>query len=348
MKPSRRERGQGSIGLVPGSRFYYIWFYDNSGKQHRESSKSELKSVAQELLNQRLAAMGRGERSPSDVRSIRYEDMRAILFADYQEKGISTNKIETLKDGTLNLRQTGLKFLDGFFKGMRLNQITTDVIRQYRKSRKCSETTKNRDLALLRRMIVLTVREKDLQFTLPYFVMTSEADNARQGFVTAVQFNAILTKLPEHLHALMIFLYFTGCRVGAAKRITWSMVSGDCKLVELPAGIVKNKEPLTLPLPEKLTAILRKKFRTGDVFETTNLRKEWEKAAGEILIHDLRRSAVRNLRKAGVSETVAMKISGHKTADVFRRYNIVNTEDLTDAMNAVESCNNRSIQIVSK
>ena len=34
----KRERGQGSIGHVPGSRFFYIWYYDNAGKQHREST----------------------------------------------------------------------------------------------------------------------------------------------------------------------------------------------------------------------------------------------------------------------------------------------------------------------
>ncbi len=54
-----------------------------------------------------------------------------------------------------------------------------------------------------------------------------------------------------------------------------------------------------------------------------------------LIIHDLRRSAIKNLMKAGVNEKVAMKISGHRTRDVFDRYHIVDTEDVVTAMRRV-------------
>ena len=96
--------------------------------------------------------------------------------------------------------------------------------------------------------------------------------------------------------------------------------------------------------------------KDGTVFDTTNLRKAWQKACSAaglgkleevegrpdprytgLIIHDLRRSAIKNLMKVGVNEKVAMKISGHKTRDVFDRYHIVDTDDVVGAMRKVQT-----------
>jgi integrase len=139
-------------------------------------------------------------------------------------------------------------------------------------------------------------------------------------------------------------------------KIQWSQIVFNGKKVEvrLEASQVKNRTPMTLPLPDSLAKILRKQCRSeGPVFDDTNLRKAFHSAAVKVglgtwrdpenhdagydglIPHDLRRSGVRNLVRAGVSK-IAMRISGHKTRHVFQRYDITSTADLHDAMAKVE------------
>jgi integrase len=391
----KRERGQGSIGNVPGSRFLYIWYYDNAGKQHRESTKSTLRSVAQEMLNQRLAAMGRGERGPNEVKNIRYEDMRSILLEEYKRQRISIDKLELDSGGKpTGLRRTGLKFLDDFFKAMRLDQMDIDVLQAYKdsrvepmctkdeklviedetpkdramrlkKSRDQHERTVNRDLALLRRMIVLTVRQKKLQFTLPYFPMTSELGNTRQGFLEPAKFVQLRNAMPKCLHPYVTFLYTTGSRTGAAVEILWDWVNLKEQIIEIPEGVTKNGEALTLPIDPELLSMLKRMFRKeGTVFDTTNFRKAFNAAAVAVGLgtmygtedwqyegitpHDLRRSFARNSTRSGNTETVAMKIGGWKTGSVFRRYNITSVDDIKLAAKRTADYNASSMQVGRK
>jgi len=134
---------------------------------------------------------------------------------------------------------------------------------------------------------------------------------------------------------------------------TWKMIDKDCNEITLPREIIKNDEPLTMPLAGSLEEIaptlheLRKSFPTDRVFNFRNFRNIWNATCGKLGLgkydpktrayvglspHDFRRSAARNLIKGGVDRRVTMKIAGHKTEHIFERYNIKTTDDVRDAL----------------
>jgi integrase len=108
---------------------------------------------------------------------------------------------------------------------------------------------------------------------------------------------------------------------------------------------------MPVPRSQQLCGMLKKLFGTdAPVFDTTNFRKAFRRAADavglkQLIAYDLRRSAVRNLKRAGVDDSVATKISGHKTASVFRRYNITSVADVKGAMRKVKPRNARLTKI---
>jgi integrase len=216
----------------------------------------------------------------------------------------------------------------------------------------------NRSLSTLRSMYSEYSRQHPKAIAaadIPYMPRIKNADNVGRDFVTHEMYQKILAELPKHLRPIVEFMYYTGMRSGAAKNITWGMVRFEKKAavgLDIPSGFLKNRDPYFVPLTGPLKSIadtLKHGFRTADlpVFDSTNLRRAWNKACAKLGLgvldsktqqyhglhpHDLRRSAASNMIRAGVPQVVAMKITGHKSPAMFRRYNIVDPSDMTDAL----------------
>jgi integrase len=172
----------------------------------------------------------------------------------------------------------------------------------------------------------------------------SEKGNERQGFVDPADFAKVLAALPDDLKDFCAWCYVTGQRKGEAGSLTWSMIEDDS--LRIPGRITKNGKDRVLPLVGELGEIIERRQLARrikvDGTSTTKLcdlvfhrngapvrelRKSWKTATRKagcpgLLLHDLRRSACRNLRRAGVPEQVAMQVSGHRTTSIFQRYSL--------------------------
>jgi integrase len=348
--PRKREAGEGGLFKIKGCK---TWYIKVGGQRYPTGTRIKQEALAQ--LQAKIGQHKAGTLPAQEPGRLRYEIMRDALLAEYKTQGHSS--LQTLSDGTVTI--WGLNHLNKFFAKRKATAITTDLLREFitrRQRQGANPGTINRNLSLLRRMMSLARQENKLQ-TLPHFPLLSEG-RPRQGFVEDVQFAKLLAALPPRLRPLILFLYRTGCRLGEATEIDWTQVDLKAGTVRLAGDQTKSGEPRTLPLPDALIEMLRKKKpKKGPVFAVGNFRKAWISACKKaklgtvqkgpenggygvysgLIVHDLRRSAVRNFIRAGIPEVVAMKISGHKTRSVFERYNIVSTDDLQRAVRAVES-----------
>ncbi len=167
----------------------------------------------------------------------------------------------------------------------------------------------------------------------------------------------------------MTLTYYSGMRIGEVCSLQWRQVNWTEGKLYLQAQDTKTNTPRVLYLTGDLYRVLQAWKKCCDekwpacpwichrgAIRLQSLKHSWRKACervglGKMVLdpekkrevwqgkipHDFRRTAVRNMVRAGVPEKVAMAISGHKTRSVFDRYNIVNEKDLEQAARSLSA-----------
>jgi integrase len=232
----------------------------------------------------------------------------------------------------------------------------TDDIDRYQNRRSgegAQNATINRELALLRRAYRLAARRTPpLVQAAPFFTMLP-VDNVREGFLSWDSYRLLRDALPDRVKLLFVLAFHVGCRRGELLKLVWQQVDFGRKELRLTRSTTKNRTPRSLPFYGDMEKFLRKAWEERSDEATAILveddgaalgafRKSWTTACkaasvGELLFHDLRRTAVRNMMDAGIPQSHAMYISGHKTDSIFRRYDIVSDDRLAAASAKMQS-----------
>ncbi len=357
MKVKARQRGV--FEKVPGSGIWWVRFADGSGRIRREKVGS--KSAAIQLYMRRKNQVREQTKLPENLRTVvRVSDIAPAIEKDYK-----ANKQKSYDSVERRLR----KHLLPFFGQTAANELGTDDLNRYVDKRRddgASNATINREMAALRRIFNIARASTPPKVrTVPVFPHLTE-NAPRQGFVEDEEYGRLVKHADEvWLKAILAAAYTFGFR---KSELLLSMkvrqIDLESRTIRLFTGTTKNNEGRTVKMTAEVYGLLRDCVRGKEPGEHVftrangepirNFRGAWyslceraglgrfvtggnKKSKWEgLLFHDLRRSAVRNMVRRGVSETVAMRLSGHKTRSIFLRYDITSLGDIEDATGKIE------------
>lgn len=344
----KRPRGTGSIVQMSHSKILWIKYHKN-GKPIRESAHTTKVKEAEKLLRARIAAISTGTYVGLKIERVRVSELSDDLIREYRINGR-----KTLDDLVARWKL----HLQPFFGDLRAIEVTSQLVARYIDSRQqegAENATINRELAALKRMFNLARQSTPPKVNgTPYIAMLRE-DNIRTGFLESKQHDCLAAetgKVGLWLRGMFEMGYTYGWRHEELLALRVRQVNITGGVVRLEPGTTKNSEgrevSMTLPVRVLLTQCVHGKGQDDRVFTreggkpVRDFRGAWANACEAatvpgLLFHDLRRTAARNLRRAGVAEGVIMKIGGWKTRSVFERYAIVSQSDIRDAMTKLEA-----------
>jgi hypothetical protein len=315
-----------------------------------------------DMLNPREAATIRRRRLEQHERGERTADSGKLLIAAVMEAVLRDYRINERRSlDTARGRAAAITAALGTRLAVEITTDDVEVLQERWQRAGVTNATINRRCNLLRRGFRLMVRAKKLHFA-PYIPRLDET-SPRGRYIPPAEFEMIRRELPAYAREFLAFAYDDGTRRGQLARTLRRHVDLARGVIEWPPEECKAKTPHVVPLEpggtleivRRLMAEGRKRLWCPYLFHGPRcaagrrpsrrygcigyFRKPWRTAceraglpvgrkAGGFVFHHTRNSAVTNFVASGVSESDAMKVTGHQTAYVFRHYDLGDVEAL--------------------
>ena len=318
------------------------------GEIRESAGESATRQKAEKLRKERVLGIENHRRGIRKFQGPQQEKATVGELLDNLERDYVTRRLKSLRE-----MRTHTKPVRAFFGFDRAVRVTAARIADYiahRREDDIADATIDRETELLRRAFNLGAEAGLVAWAPKVPKLVKGHENAKEGFVERAQHEKLMPELPDQvLRDFAIWAYGTGMRRGAIQALAWAGYNRETQTFRLPHKSSKNNRGVVISLkgwPELAEVIERRLAdrmpgcelvfhrrgrRIGEFFTTWGRALERAKLP-HFTIHDYRRTAVHNMVAAGVSERVAMAISGHRTRAIFDRYNIVRESDLAEAM----------------
>ncbi len=332
------ERGS-SKPYLRGDIWWIKYYVPGEEKPRYESSGSPNKHDAVRLLNTRRKEIDDRKISSSNAT---VNDLLKLYLDDQKRQKRHSYKSA---DGFARLH---LKPAFGPIKAAALQTKRITAFIEQKQQAEYANASINRWLEALRRAYALGLEASPpLVYTAPDIEsLMLEEDNVREGFLEHDRYAILRGELPDHQRLVLVIGYHLGMRRGEILKLRWDQVDWSENLIRLERRQTKGKKARIAPLYGELRAWLDMAHTAREPecpfivswqgHGISEVKTAWRKACEranipELLVHDLRRTAARNMLRAGIPEKQIMLIAGWKTRSMFDRYHIVDERDIHEA-----------------
>lgn len=283
------------------------------------------------------------------------EQAKPVLFKEWAKTYLELEEVKTLRSFVGRSHSIECHLVP-FFGGKLLSEIRPEDVEGFRAQRKklngkpASIQTINHDHVALKHCLNVAIRRGVLQNNAASRVPMPNPNNERDRVLSDEEWSKLYQKAKPHIRPVLLTAYQLGQRFSEIVNLTWERVDLKRGFIALRGVDTKTKIGRQVPLtPDvKLTLQRLAKLRslaTRHVFtykgkplkRISRSFKTALKDAGimNFRFHDLRHCASTNFRRAGVDTGTAMKIVGHKSEKMWKRYNAIKERDLTQAAQKV-------------